>query len=65
MKYVISIILSLVIIVAVSVGTFSWMKKQGVFDTAVSSGDIIQTTDPQDTTHPPSDPEPIHQLPAS
>lgn len=64
MKYVISIILSLVIIVVVSVGTVSWMKKQGFFDTAVSSGDAVTATDMPDTSEDVAEPEPIHQLPA-
>lgn len=65
MKYVISIILSLVIIVLVSVGTFSWMQKQGFFDTAVSSGDAVTYTDLSNRSEdaPESEAEPVHQLP--
>lgn len=63
MKYVISIILSLVIIVVVSVGTVSWMQKQGFFDMAVSSGDTVTATDMPDISEDATEPEPIHQLP--
>ena len=63
MKNVISIIVSLVIIVVVSIGTVLWMKKQGFFDTAVSSGDTVTATDSQNDFESESEDEPLNKLP--
>ena len=63
MKYFVSIVLSLIVIVVVSIGTFAWMRGQGFFDAAVSESDTATATDLLTDPVPESEPEPAHALP--